>query len=601
MQNRSPRALRLAAPSVEVERRGDEWLLRSGHALPAAPRCLGTWLAEWAERAPDRTLLAERSIGGGWRRLSYADALAAARSIGSVLLELGASAARPVMILSENSIDHALVQLGAMHAGIPGAPISTAYSLASADFARLRETARIVHPRVIFASDVARYGRALDAVVASDAVLVSSAGSLSPASLSLADLIAAPVSDALERAHADITPGTVCKILFTSGSTGTPKGVVNTQRMLCTNQEAIAALWPFLEDAPPVTVDWLPWSHTFGGNHNLNMMLRNGGTFYIDGGKPTPGLIAETVRNLAEIAPTVYFNVPRGFELLLPSLEADDGLRARFFSAVDAVFYAAAALPPATRVRLERVAERAGRPDVLVTSAWGSTETAPMATSAYFPTSTPSVIGLPAPGTEIKLAPVDEKLEIRVRGPNVTPGYWTPGGIVTPPPLDKDGFLPTGDAASFDDPLHPERGLVFEGRLGENFKLTSGTWVWVGQLRLGLLDACAPLLSDAVICGHDRDWVAAMVFVSPSLLTEHADMAWVRRRVLDGLRAHNAGHPASSTAVRRALLLEEPPSLDAGETTDKGYLNQRRVLDRRRATVERLYAEQPDADVLLVG
>jgi feruloyl-CoA synthase len=367
--------------------------------------------------------------------------------------------------------------------------------------------------------------------------------------------------------------------------------------MLTSNQEMIAAVWPFLEDAPPVTLDWLPWSHTFGGNHNFFMILRSGGTLYIDDGRPTPGLAPRTAENLRMVAPTIYFNVPRGFELLLPHLETNDAVRRAFFARLDVCFYAAAALPASIWQRLENAAAREGR-NVFFTTAWGSTETAPLSTSAHFPTRTPAVIGVPAPGVELKLAPVDGKLEIRVRGPNVTPGAWRGGGEVVPVRLDDEGFLATGDAVSVADPERPEAGLVFDGRIGENFKLTTGTWVSTGRVRVAVVSALSPYVQDAVVAGHDRDALGVLLFCPPP--ADAAGRRALRAEIEDALGAYNAVHPSSSQCIRRALLVFDPPSLDAGETTDKGYINQRRVLERRSPLVERLYASNPDAEVLVL-
>jgi feruloyl-CoA synthase len=587
---------------VRLTRSGDDLLLASGHAPQPLSRCVGDWLVTWAAVAPERAFLAERRLDGTWRRESYRDALRAVEGIGAALLDLGATPTAPVLVLAENGVDHGLVALGAMHAGVPVAPVSTAYALASADFGRLREVARTLRPSVVVVADVTRYGGALDALAAEGAsgtTLVTLDDDDARGAVPVRELARTRPSAALREAFAGLGPDTVAKILFTSGSTGSPRGVVNTQRMLCANQSAIATLWPFLAESPPVTVDWLPWSHTFGGNHNFHMILRSGGTLYVDGGRPAPGLVEPTVKNLREIAPTLYFNVPRGFDLLLPYLEHDAELAARFFENLDLLFYAAAALPPGTRARIERAAEAAGRADLFITSAWGSTETAPLSTSAYFPTKTPANIGLPGLGVEIKLAAPDagsERREIRVRGPNVTPGYWLPGGGVDPAPRDADGFLPTGDAARLADDERPDQGIVFEGRLGENFKLSTGTWVSVGQLRVALVDACAPLVADCVVAGHDREALGALLFLSPAAFGAEPDE--LRYRLITMLRDHNGRYPSSSHRIRRALVLASPPSLDAGETTDKGYVNQRRVLDRRAADVERLFAAAPDADVL---
>lgn len=587
-------SLRLPPAAVDVQRRGPDLILRCPHAPAPAVRALGVLLERWAERAPTRTFLAERD-GDGWRRLDYATAWDTARRVGSALLELGARSDRPVAILSPSSIAHALVQLGAMQVGVPVAPISAAYSLSSTTFENLRTVMATLRPRVVFADDLGRHRAAL-VTLPDDAILVGDGDAGRPA-ISFAALRQAEPSAAMEQAWAAVGPDTIAKVLFTSGSTGTPKGVVNTQRMLCSNQEAIAALWPFLADAPPITVDWLPWSHTFGGNHNLHMILRHGGTLHIDGGRPAPGLVEETARNLREVSPTIYFNVPRGHELLAGLMEHDPVLRQRLFARLDVLFYAAAALPPATRARLQALAHAEGRP-VFFASAWGSTETAPLATSAYFPTDTPAVIGLPAPGVEVKLAATEGRHELRVRGPNVTPGTWGPGGAIEPPALDEEGFLCTGDAGRLVDDDEPARGIAFEGRLGENFKLTTGTWVVVGKLRVAVVDACSPWVHDAVIAGHDRDFLGALLFVArpPDATAEHE----LRARIVAALRRWNAEHPASSTAILRVSLELEPPSLDAGETTDKGYLNQRRVLEHRAATVQQLFTTPPAASVLVI-
>ena len=570
---------------------------QSRRALGPLPRCISDLLRRRAELHPDRVFLAERA-DKEWRTLSYGDAYEAVLAIGSSLLERGGSRVRPLMILSENGIDHALLTLGAMHVGIPAAPVSSAYALQSTDHARLRGVAEVLRPAVIFASSPERFARALDAIEMSaqtDVWLVSS-GSTKRGATPIDSLRAAPVSSAARAAAGDVGPDTVAKILFTSGSTGEPSGIVNTQRMLTSNQEMVAAVWPFLEDAPPVTLDWLPWSHTFGGNHNFFMILRNGGTLYIDDGRPTPGLAARTAENLRMVAPTIYFNVPRGFELLLPHLETNDAVRRAFFARLDVCFYAAAALPASIWQRLERAAAREGR-NVFFTTAWGSTETAPLSTSAHFPTRTPAVIGVPAPGVVLKLAPVDGKLEIRVRGPNVTPGAWRRGGEVVPVRLDAEGFLATGDAVSMADPKRSEAGLVFDGRIGENFKLTTGTWVSTGRVRVAVVSALSPHVQDAVVAGHDRDALAVLLFCPQP--ADAAEGSALRGRIEEALGAYNAAHPSSSQCIRRALLVFDPPSLDAGETTDKGYINQRRVLERRAPLVERLYAANPDAEVLV--
>ena len=589
--------MKFAPALVDLETRKDGgFVLRSPQPLAPHARRVGDWLARWAADAPARTFLAERDGGGGWRRVTYGEAFAATRAIAQGLVDLGAAPDRPVLLLSDNGVDHALVQLAAMHAGVPAAPVSPAYSLASRDFAKLRAIVAAVGPGVAYADDPALFAAAISAALPG-VPLVASRGS---ATATVKDLERSSPGAAVDRASESVGPATIAKILFTSGSTGHPKGVVNTHRMLCSNQQAILQVWPLLAQGPPVVVDWLPWSHTFGGNHNFNMILASGGTLYIDGGKPAPGRFDETVRNLREISPTLYFNVPRGFERLAAALEEDDGFAAHFFADLELLFYAAAALPQSTWERLERLAAR-HRPSTKVpfVSAWGSTETAPLVTSVHFAIDRAGVIGLPAPGCELKLVPVpgaDGKLEMRVRGPNVAPGYWEPGGIVRPMTLDDEGFLPTGDAGRLEDERVPARGVVFDGRTAENFKLSSGTWVAVGELRVRAITACAPHVQDAVVAGHDRDYVSLLLFPAPATL----EPSELRARVAAALRAHNGVNPGSSTRVARAVFLAEPPSIDGGEITDKGYINQRAVLAARAAFVERLYAEPPDDEILLV-
>ncbi len=564
--------LRFASPQVTMERRpGGAIVLRSPEPLGPYPRAIGEWLERWAREAPDRVLVAERA-GEGWRRVTYREALDAARRIGQALLERGLGKDRPVAILSDNGVDHALLALGAMHVGVPVAPISPAYSLMSKDFAKLRAIFELLKPGLVYAADPAKFAPALQAVGAS--------------ATPIGALLEKPGSSRVDDAFAAVTPDTVAKILFTSGSTGLPKGVINTQRMLCSNQQSWAQLWPFLEARPPVIVEWLPWNHTFGGNATFNMILRNGGSIYVDGGKPMPGLVETTVRNLKDVSPTMHFNVPRGFDLLLPFLESDAALRKSFFRDLDLVFYAGAALPQNLWERIERlaIAEKSGRLAML--SAWGSTETAPMSTCVHMPIERAGVIGLPAPGSEIKLVPSGGKLEARVRGPNVTPGYFKRDDL-TRAAFDEEGFYRIGDALRLADPAAPEKGLVFDGRVAEDFKLTTGTWVHAGAVRVKLIAAANPLVQDAVITGHDRDEVGALVFLSAA--AKDLSPETIRERLSAALKALLA-EGGSSTHPVRLLVMTEPPSIDANEITDKGYINQRAVLERRAALVEKLYA-----------
>jgi feruloyl-CoA synthase len=600
----SPRpALALAPASVLVERRSNgEIVLRSPHPLGEPARHVGDRLRHWADAAPTRDFLAERGPGGALVRVTYAEARRRVDSLAQALLDRDLSADRPLMILSDNGIDHALLTLAAMQAGVPVAPVSAAYSLISSDFAKLRAIHALLAPGLLYAADADRFARALDALGARGEAVVTSRGRRDGAS-TIDDLLATTPRAAMEATFASLGPDTIAKILFTSGSTGEPKGVINTQRMLCSNQEAIVTLWPFLRARPPVVVDWLPWSHTFGANHNFNLVLFHGGTLVIDDGKPAPGLIERTVATLREVSPTLYFNVPRGFDMLLPYLERDAALREAFFRDLDLVFYAAASLPNPLWERMEACSKQARGEGVLMLSSWGLTETSPMATSVHFPIERAGVIGLPAPGTAIKFAPNAGKFELRVKGPNVTPGYWKRPDL-TALAFDDEGYFRTGDAAKLRDDDAPERGIVFDGRIAEDFKLTTGTWVHVGSLRTQIVAAAAPLVQDAVIAGLDRDTIGLLVFLSPAAcqaafpgvasasLPSHPAL---REQLVEAIRAHNRENPGSSHCVARALVLTEPPSIDAGEITDKGYLNQRAVLARRAALVEALYGDDPAA------
>ena len=429
-----PSPLAFAPAAVEVETRFDGTIrLRSPMPLEPTPEAITAWLEHWARRSPDRVFLAERG-GIGWRQLSYAETLAEVRRIAQGLLDRGASPGRPVAILSDNSLGHALVTLAALHVGIPVVPVSPAYSLLSTDFAKLRAIFALVEPGIVWTDDPGRFAAALDAVGARAAALD--------------DLRSAAPGPEVARARAVVTRDTVAKVLFTSGSTGTPKGVVNTHGMLVANQQMMVQGWPFITRRPPVIVDWLPWNHTFGGNHNFHLVLRNGGTLFIDGGRPVPGRIDETVRNLTAVSPTFYFNVPRGFDLLMPRLESDTALRRSFFRELDAVFYAAAALPQNLWERLEALAVAEGRDDLAMLSAWGSTETSPLATQVHFHIERAGVIGLPVAGCELKLVPSAGKLEVRVRGPHVTPGYYRRDDL-TARRIRRRGLLPDRRCRAF--------------------------------------------------------------------------------------------------------------------------------------------------------
>jgi feruloyl-CoA synthase len=588
---------------ITVDEAGDgALLLRSDDELGDYPATVLHSVRDWAAADPGYPLVAERTPDGAWRTVGYGEAVSAADAIGQALIERGLGPARPLLILSGNSVNHLLMTLGAMAAGVPVAPVSVAYSLQSRDHARVRAITELIAPGAVYADDAAAFGPALDA--AGDVPAIVGSGSR-PGTSTLGELRATVPGAAVRGAFETLTPEVIAKILFTSGSTGAPKGVLNTHRMLSANQRMIRHAWPFLAGERPVIVDWLPWSHTFGGNHNVNMMLVSGGTVYVDGGRPAPGLFAQTVANLTDVPPTVYFNVPAGYAQLVPALEGDPEFADRFFSRLRLLFNAAAALPAALRTRLEALAARyaQGR-EIPVTGSWGATETAPAVTTANFPFTDARCIGVPLPGALVKLVPVEDAYEIRVQGPNVTPGYYARPDL-TAEAFDADGFYRTGDAVGFAVPGEPGAGLVFRGRIAEDFKLATGTFVRVGAVRTGLLSS-VPVLADAVIAGENRDSVGALAWLNPAearkllgrepvlpdagapggdLVTDEG----LLRLVADALARHNESH-GSAASIARLLILARPASLDAGEITDKGYVNQRRVLTERAGLVELLYA-----------
>jgi feruloyl-CoA synthase len=587
-------------------------VLRAATPLGPYEPSLANLFRAAVDAAPDRTFLAERAAGG-WRKLTYAQARATVDSLAQALIERGLDAERPVMILSGNAIDHALLMLAGYTAGIPVAPISVAYSLQSRDHAKLAAIAALLRPGLVYVADTGPFAPALAALDLGATELVANRNGANLDRVTAFDALAAtPAGPAVERACAAIGADTIAKFLFTSGSTGHPKGVVNTHGMLTANQQQAVQIWPFVTEQPLVLVDWLPWNHTFGGNHNFNLVLRHAGTLYIDDGRPLPHLVDLTVRNLTEVSPTIYFNVPAGYAALLPRLEQDEAFARSFFAELRFIFYAGAALPQDLWSRLEAVSVRTVGERIPLTSSWGTTETAPLATAAHFLIDRAGPIGVPAPGVEIKLVPSGAKLEIRVRGPNVTPGYWKRRDL-TAAAFDADGFYKPGDAVRLADPENLDKGVAFDGRLAEDFKLTSGTWVHVGALRVALLAAASPALQDAVIAGADRAEIAALCWLNvggcqklvgegaPATLPELARHPSVRAHVAQAFAQWNAAHRGWSERIARVLLLTDPPSIDVGEITDKGYINQRLALERRAAEVARVFAATPDPDVIVVG
>jgi feruloyl-CoA synthase len=612
---RRTRPVRLCAPEVIVERRADGTIfLRSPHALPPYADKLTERLEYWAAHAPDRVFMADRapsSDGGGWRTITYAQTLEKVRRIGASLLKRDLSPERPIVILSANDLEHALLGLAANYVGIPYAPISPAYSLISSDFGKLRHIVNLVTPGLVFAADGAQYARAIEAVLPGDVEVVVTRNPLSNRKVTaFAELDAAP--DSVDAAHAKVAPDTIAKFLFTSGSTGMPKGVINTQRMWCANQAMIASALKFFAGEPPVIVDWAPWHHTAGGNHDVGLVLHNGGTMYLDDGKPLPGAIEATVRNLREVAPTWYFTVPKGFEALLPFFRQDAALRENFFSRLKVLWFAGAGLAQHVFDEWKELAHRTCGEDILFLTGLGATETAPYAFGRMWDTENSANIGLPPPGLDVKLVPRDGKYEARLKGPSITPGYWRDPKL-TADAFDEDGFYRLGDALRFDDPADPKKGLLFEGRIAEDFKLATGTWVSVGPLRAASIAHCAPYVKDVVIAGADRDFISVLIFpdldacrrLAPDLgkdagaaeIVAHEGVRREFRFLLGSLARESTG---SSNRVARAILTDTPPSLDLGEATDKGSINQRMVLSHRAALVDELYAKTPSARVITI-
>jgi feruloyl-CoA synthase len=605
------RAISFGNPDVSVERRDDGTIyLRPKMPLGDYPVRLTDRLHHWAGAEPNRIFMAERSTSGGWRQITYAQLLVSSRQIASSLLARDLSADKPIVILSGNSIDHALIAFGALYAGIPFCPVSPAYSLVSKDYGKLAFLMKLLTPGLVFADDAGKFADALAANVPAATEIAASRGALPGRQVTmLADLLASPEHPRLDEIHDSIGPDTIAKFLLTSGSTGNPKAVINTQRMICANQVMLRETLAFLKDEPPVIVDWLPWNHTFGGNHNIGLTLYNGGSMYLDEGKPMPGGIEETVRNLREISPTVYFNVPKGYESLLPYLRDDKTLRQKFFHRLHAMFFSGAALSPYVWNSLDELAVQEKGYRVPMLTGLGATETSPFFMSVRPETSRSGHVGLPVLGNDAKLVPNNGKLDVRAKGPNVTPGYWRQPEL-TQAAFDEEGFYKFGDALKLAVPGDFDAGFDFDGRIAEDFKLASGTWVSVGPLRARFVAACAPLVRDVVIAGINRDEISALVvldldgcrLINPALapgdIATAASDAKVRAAFVKRFKKFLATSTGSSTRVTRAVLLDTSLSIDRGEVTDKGSINQRAVLDHRSGLIEQLYAPAPPREAI---
>ncbi len=598
---------------VEVEHRADgSIVLRNPHPLRDVPDNMIAPFRRWSAEAPDRIWLGMRKPAkqgfGEWELLTYGDAERKIAAIAQALIDRGLDQTTPLMILSGNSIEHALITYGAILAGVPVAPVSPAYSTMSSAFDKLKYVFELIEPKMIFMQAGAPFERALGSLELDGIELVSVDGSHGTR---FADLVATTPGAAVEAAYARLNDDMVAKYMLTSGSTGMPKAVIMTARMMCVNSVMPKSVTRADEnEEPPVLLNWLPWNHCFGANAILNNLTVAGGTLYIDGGRPVPNGFAETVQNLREIAPTNFSSVPAGYSMLVDELERDDELARHFFSRLKSLAYGGAALSQDLYERVQQVAIRITGQRIVFSSGYGATETAPTIMNVHWATERMGLIGLPLPGVEIKLAPVGQKMEVRARGACITPGYFR-NPTKTEEAYDEEGFYRLGDGARFVDPDHPEEGLVFDGRTAEDFKLSTGTWVSAGKLRVDALAFTNGLLQDALVAGLDRDYIGILGFPNlaacrsvagePGLGVEDVVRhPAVLERLAEGLRAHNKDNPGSSTRIERALLMIEPPSVDAGELTDKGYINQSVSLGRRAALVEKLYATPPGNDVVVV-
>ncbi|MEL7471105.1 MAG: feruloyl-CoA synthase [Pseudomonadota bacterium] len=593
-----------AEPRVTTSYAADgSLLLEHPLPLPKGAHCVTEWLLRWAREAPDRVFLAERD-GDGWHTLTYARALTEMRDVAGWILSTEASPERPVMALSGNAVDLGVLSLAAMHVGVPIATVSTAYSLMSKDHGKLTDMTRLLDPAVIYVEDTGPFAAALDAIAPCHrGLILASADGAGRRSLLFSDARAPDAADAVSTAFHEVGPDTIAKLLFTSGSTGTPKAVINTHRMLTASQEAHREVWTHLKHGPPVLVDWLPWSHTFGANFCTNMVLRNGGSMYIDDGKPVAPLIGRTVENFKSVRPTMALNVPRGYGMLAEALAQDTAFREIFFN-MDLAQNAGAALPPSVRETFRKMSIETVGSELPFVASWGSTETSPLATHLHFPAEDAANIGLPVPGTTLKLVADGGKHEVRVKGPNVTPGYFR-NPTRTAEAFDQNGFYRIGDALRLADANDPAKGLCFDGRVSEDFKLSSGTWVSSGELRLAGIDALAPLVQDIVVAGQDRDFVGFLLIPNPpacrracalpetSAFEAVVDTPGIRDAIAHGLADLKSRGGGTSRYAARARFLLEQPDPDQGEITDKAYLNQRQILENRAYDVDVLFGDDP--------
>jgi feruloyl-CoA synthase len=613
LQTTPIRPVRLGNMAATAERRADgTTIIGSTEALGAYPRAVVDALADWSAKTPDAILIADR-MGEGWRELSYADVMARIPPLAQALLDAGLSPERPLMILSGNEIEHFLLGMAAIWVGIPYAPISPAYSLISTDFGKLRHIAGLLTPGMLYASDGAKFAPAINAVFGADVPVIVRTNPIDGRAVSVFDdLLSTPVTSAVAAAHDAITPDTIAKVLFTSGSTGLPKGVITTNRMMACNQQMIRQALAFVADEPPVLLDWMPWNHVAGGSHNTGIALYNGGSFYIDDGQPTPARFGRTLENLKTVQPTLFTNVPKAYEFLVAAFDEHPEARRNLFARLKLLQYAGAGLSQHVFEGLDKAARAETGERVMIITGYGSTETAPFAFTTTWPVEEAGHIGLPAAGMTVKLVPNGDKTELRLKGPNVTPGYWRDADK-TAEAFDEEGFYQIGDAVRFADADDLTRGFVFDGRVTEDFKLSTGTWVNFAAVRSAVIGACAPLIRDVVLTGLDRNFIGAMIFPDLAAWARQAGLPAdadakvilahpaVREKFAASLLALAEKSTGSSTQVARALVLLDPPDIDKGEVTDKGSINQRAVRTHRPQLVESLYAENPGPDIFVLS
>jgi feruloyl-CoA synthase len=606
------RPVRLGSMAATAEPRADGTaIIRSVEALGPYPRAIVDALESWAQKTPDAILIADRE-GAGWRELSYAQVRARIPPLAQALLDAGLSAERPLIVLSGNEVEHFLLGMAAIWVGIPYAPISPAYSLISSDFGKLRHIAGLLTPGMIYASDGARFAPAIDAVFASDIPLVVRTNPIAGRKVSrFDDLLRTPVTPAVVQAHDAITPDTIAKVLFTSGSTGLPKGVITTNRMMACNQQMIRQALAFLADEPPVLLDWMPWNHVAGGSHNTGIAIYNGGSFYIDDGQPTPARFGRTLENLGMVQPTFFTNVPKAYEFLVAAFDEHPEIRRNLFARVKILQYAGASLSQHVFDGLDRAAKTELGQRIMIITGYGSTETAPFAFTTTWPVEEAGHIGLPAAGMSIKLVPNGDKTELRMKGPNVTPGYWR-DAEKTAAAFDEEGFYCIGDAVRQADPDDLGKGFVFDGRVTEDFKLSTGTWVNFASVRAAVIGACAPLIRDVVLTGADDNFIGAMIFPDLVACARHAGLPAdadastiighpsVRQLFAESLNDLAQRSTGSSNHVARALVMAELPDIDKGEITDKGSINQRAVRAHRADLAASLYVDEPGPDIFIL-